>query len=336
MSGTYVTHGDGLWTQPERVLLADVDNSSVRLLSFSLQDEGFEVIKATSAREALRIAREQRIDAVLAELGLYDMSGEELCRKLRADWSTRYIPIILTTSMGGPEDRAHGLLAGADDFLIKPYDMRELMIRLHRLTYNSSNCGRLHQITKLPGSQLIKNYVEEVCIKESERTWAVLEIDINNFRAYNQVSGFEAGDHVLSMVGDLLRRIIHGKGNDRSFVGHEGNARFLAVVPLHDVQSVSQDLLFQFNKEVSEAYPLEHSDTPYQVLIDRKGNTTHVPRIALSIGIVTGDLCDDLSYLDLRDAGAAVLSQAKKEAQSSLFMNRRRLKRQEIAQKVVR
>ena len=234
--------------------------------------------------------------------------------------------------MGGPEDRAQGLLAGADDFLIKPYDMRELMIRLHRLISNNSSCGRLDPITKLPSSQVIRRYIEEVCLREAEGKWALLEIDIKSFRAYNQVYGYEAGDRVLELMGDLLRKVIYSGTKATSFVGHDGRAHFVAVVHLRDLRAVSTELLSRFDTEILTAYPKEDRDNLYQVLIDRQGNTTQVPRIALSIGIVTSDLCESLTYLELRDVGAAVLSQAKREAQSSLFVNRRRLTRQRITQ----
>jgi len=207
--------------QTERVLLVEADNISNQLLSFSLQREGFHVTEALSGPDGLRLAKEQPVDIILSEVLLPEMDGYEMCRQLRANWNTRRIPIVLVTSLGGTENRIQGLLAGADDYLMKPYDVRELMIRLRRLISTYTNCAQVNPFTRLPGSQLITAYFEETCTGTDKRPWALLRADISRLRAFNQIYGYEAGDRVIQAVGSLLREIVH-TNSPEGFLGHEG------------------------------------------------------------------------------------------------------------------
>jgi diguanylate cyclase (GGDEF)-like protein len=307
----------------ERVLLVEADSISTQLLSFSLRREGFEVVLARDGEDALRLAREQQVDVVLAEVLLPDMDGRDLCRQLRADWNTQRLPIVLATSLGGAENRMQGLLAGADDYIIKPYDVRELMVRLHRLVSTYTNCSDLHPLTKLPGSRVIAGYVEKVCVEESGQ-WALLQVDINHFTSYNRIYGFSAGDDVLRMTALLLREVVHSSA-EPSFVGHDGRDDFIAVVPAQRADEVCRALIERFDVEVLQHYPAEHRESGYQVLIDRRGNSQLVPRLSLSIGVVTYDLCDNLSYLEIREAAESVLNRARCEETSFTYVNRRHL-----------
>lgn len=310
-------------SEPRRVLLAEADSISAQLLSFSLEREGFEVTQARGGNEALRLARAQHFDIVLAEAVLPGIDGLELARQLRGHWNTRRIPIILVTTLGSTEERITGLRAGADEYLTKPYDVRELVIRLNRLVATYSNCHQLHPVTRLPGSRIIELYIEEAC--KWQRQWSVLQADINHFGTYNKLYGFDAGDQVLRYTADLLREIVLAGDAEASFVGHDGKDDFLAVLNSDRVKQVCADLIGTFDKEAGYFYPPEHRDNAYQVLVDRRGQTHFVPRLSLSVGVLTSDLCEDLSYLELREAAGEVLRRAKADDHSSVYVNRRHL-----------
>jgi CheY-like chemotaxis protein len=292
------------------------------LFSFTLRSEGFEVIEAHSVKEALQLARQQRIDVVLAEAVLPEQDGLELCRQLSTDWRTRLIPVVLTTSLGNSEDRIRGLLAGADDFLIKPYDLRELTTKLRKLISVRSKCGYMHPLTKLPCSGLIRSYIEEVCLTEREAKWALLDMDINQFSAFNRLYGFAAGDRVLEMLGDLLREVIHSLPDPFAFAGHDGRDDFVAVVPIDHVETTCRQLIERFEGMIPGYYPPEHRQ---HLRADRHairpGSDLLVPRLGLSIGVVTSDLCEDLDYLEIREACLAMRARAKAHERSAFVIN---------------
>jgi PleD family two-component response regulator len=311
--------------QNATVLLAEMDSTATQLQSFILERAGFQVITAQGGGDLLRLARQRRVDLILSEVLLPDADGIEICRLLRADWSTRFIPFVLLTSLADPEYRVRGLLAGADDYIAKPFDLSELSVRLYRLIETFSVCYQVHALTRLPSNPLIRAYVESVCLRPDSDPWAFLVLDINHFRAYNQLYGFPAGDMVLSQTADLLREVVHSDQRAPAFVGHNGADDFVVVVPAAQAEAVCQRLIREFDARIPGFYPADHEDPPLHLLVDRQGLVAPVPPLALSIGVVTSDLCQNLSVLELQDAGTTVLARAKAESASAYYMNRPRM-----------
>ena len=117
-----------------RILLVDDEQPIQTLLSFPLQRDGYEVVQASDGREALARFSEQPFDLVVLDLMLPRMDGMDVCRRLRADSD---VPIIMLTAKSEEMDRVVGLEIGADDYLTKPFSMRELMARVRALLRRS-------------------------------------------------------------------------------------------------------------------------------------------------------------------------------------------------------
>jgi DNA-binding response OmpR family regulator len=114
-------------THPARILLVDDEQSVQTLLSYPLRKEGYEVVPALDGEEALDRARDQNFDLIVLDVMLPKMDGFEVCRKLRAD-ST--VPIIMLTAKAEEFDKVLGLELGADDYITKPFSMREFRSRV--------------------------------------------------------------------------------------------------------------------------------------------------------------------------------------------------------------
>jgi two-component system phosphate regulon response regulator OmpR len=114
--------------QPARILLVDDEQSVQKLLSYPLRKEGYEVVPALDGEEALERCRVQNFDLIVLDVMLPDGSGLDLCRDLRAQRSN--VPIILLTALKEDVDRIIGLEIGADDYLGKPFNPRELIARV--------------------------------------------------------------------------------------------------------------------------------------------------------------------------------------------------------------
>ncbi len=113
-----------------RVLVVEDDEDIADVLRRSLRQEGHEVRSATGGADALRQAVEFVPDLVVLDLGLPDIDGVEVCRRLRSDGD---VPILILTARTDTEDRVEGLDAGADDYLAKPFEREELLARMRAL-----------------------------------------------------------------------------------------------------------------------------------------------------------------------------------------------------------
>jgi two-component system phosphate regulon response regulator PhoB len=112
------------------ILVAEDEGALVTLLRYNLEREGYRVLEAGDGEEALLVAAEEKPDLVLLDWMLPQLSGIEVCRRLRSRQETRNVPIIMLTARGEETDRIRGLDTGADDYLTKPFSMTELLARL--------------------------------------------------------------------------------------------------------------------------------------------------------------------------------------------------------------
>ena len=113
-----------------RVLVVDDEPMVVDSLALGLRNKGYEVIEALSGAEAIRKAAEEYPDLILLDVRMPDVNGYEVTRRLKNDIRTLHIPIILVTGLSDAHDKAIGLEAGADEFLSKPVDQAELLVRI--------------------------------------------------------------------------------------------------------------------------------------------------------------------------------------------------------------
>lgn len=112
------------------VLIVDDEADLASLVEFNLHQAGLETAIAMTGERALQLAQQRVPDVVLLDLMLPDLSGKEVCRRLRAEPRTREVPIVMLTARGEESDRVEGFEVGADDYVSKPFSPRELVLRL--------------------------------------------------------------------------------------------------------------------------------------------------------------------------------------------------------------
>jgi DNA-binding response OmpR family regulator len=115
----------------ERILIVEDERAVARGLEYGLESEGFAVLLAENGQKALDLARTQKPHLILLDIRLPDISGFDICRQLRSEGSR--MPILMLTARDEAIDKVLGLELGADDYVVKPYDLRELIARIRAL-----------------------------------------------------------------------------------------------------------------------------------------------------------------------------------------------------------
>jgi two-component system phosphate regulon response regulator PhoB len=123
---------------PPKVLIVEDEDSLVTLLSYNLQAEGYAVVHTASGGDAMMVVNEERPDIVILDWMLPGLSGIEICRQIRARPETKGLPVIMLTARGEEGDRIRGLQTGADDYVVKPFSVSELVARVKALLRRSS------------------------------------------------------------------------------------------------------------------------------------------------------------------------------------------------------
>lgn len=118
---------------PANILIVEDEADLSLMMAYNLEAEGFNVRSAMSGDEAIEVIGETVPDLILLDWMLPGLSGIELCRRWRAREETALVPIIMITARGEEEERIRGLATGADDYVVKPFSMAELVARVHAL-----------------------------------------------------------------------------------------------------------------------------------------------------------------------------------------------------------
>jgi two-component system phosphate regulon response regulator PhoB len=119
------------------VLLVEDEKSIITLIKYNLEKEGFKVFCAETGEEALKIIKEKTFDVVILDWMLPDVSGIEVCRQIKKDKKLKNIPVLILTAKGEPDDKIKGLEVGADDYVTKPFNNKELLLRIKSLIKRS-------------------------------------------------------------------------------------------------------------------------------------------------------------------------------------------------------
>ncbi|MDR7071055.1 response regulator transcription factor [Fictibacillus barbaricus] len=133
------------------ILIVDDEPKLLEVVSSYLRKEGFDAIEASNGREAMQYIQKETIDLVVLDLMLPDVSGEEICQRIRQESS---IPILMLTAKATEEDRIKGLSLGADDYLVKPFSPRELVLRVKTILRRSGDGELLAEQIKYNNGEL--------------------------------------------------------------------------------------------------------------------------------------------------------------------------------------
>ena len=115
------------------ILIVEDEQDIRELLAYNLEKEGYATVQAADGKEGLELARSRKPDLILLDLMLPKMDGLAVCRELERDSGTVRIPIIMLTARGEDVDRILGFELGADDYVVKPFNIRELLLRIRAI-----------------------------------------------------------------------------------------------------------------------------------------------------------------------------------------------------------
>ena len=259
-----------------KILVVDDIAINLELQKAYLTAAGYKVIEAKSGQEALQKVRDEKPDLILLDVMMPKMSGYEVCKILKNDPETQFIPIVMVTALTSVEDKIRGIEAGADDFISRPFNKTELMARvksllrikflqdqLHqRMQELSEARERLQQLAITDGLTGLFNYRYfreqlEHEINRAERhnlNVSLVMMDIDFFKYYNDRNGHLAGDEVLKHIANILcsnvRKI--------DIAARYGGEEFALILPETDKNSAV--IVAEKIRKLIEDDPIPHEE----------------------------------------------------------------------------
>jgi len=265
------------------VLVVDDDVDIARFIEVNLRLEGFDVIVAHDGLEALDAIAERMPDLALLDVMMPRLDGVELCRRLRSEPLTASLPVIMLTAKNLSVDKVVGLTAGADDYIIKPFDTLELVARVRSTLRRNAEMRAVSPLTGLPGNQRIN---EEIAARAAgEAPIAVCHVDLDNFKAFNDCYGWIRGDDVISLLAIALKSAGAEIPEPAPFIGHVGGDDFVVICSPDQVEQLTNGVLRLFDEGVLGLHDPEDVANGYISIVDRQGNERRFPLTSVSIGV---------------------------------------------------
>ncbi len=305
----------------EKILTIDDDADILDVLALTLS-EHYDVIQAKNGQEGLQLAQNKSPSLVICDYKMPVMDGKEFCQRLKKDILLQHIPVIMLTGKGEVKDKIVGINAGADDYLVKPFEPDELLARIRMILRRTERSLDANPITHLPGNVSI---MEELQARiDSQKIFAVGYADLDKFKSYNDKYGFERGDHVIRETARVLIKSVAQKGGVDAFLGHIGGDDFVFVCEDEKADGVCQEIIEEFDRVSPTFYNETDRNNGFILARDRQNNEVKIGLLSISVSVVSNSVQKITHIAQIAEIGAEVKKYAKSLDGSVFVRNKRK------------
>lgn len=306
----------------EKVLVVEDEQHLAELASIKLSNAGYRVLTAADGEEALAKVKSSKPDLIVLDLTLPVKDGFEVCFDLRKDPETRDMPIILLLSKGQDPAQVKAMGLRVDDFLLKPFSPRDILIKVNTLMARARYLKEANPLTGWPGKQHIHNQIARLL--EEKRPFDLLFLDLDNFRIYNQVYGFAKGNEVIKYLAALIRDCLSALVEVDFYLGHYGGDDFVLLLPPKTGEKIAGEIIKRFEGGIKEMYNPEDRERGGIVAHNRQGIAKQWPIMTISAALVNNEKNHYTDPLEIEAVGHELLRYAKSMPGSNYVWDRRR------------
>ena len=246
----------------------------------------------------------------------------EMCKKIKQDEDNSITPIIVLSSNKEHEHRLSLLKLCVAHYIKHPIDEEYLYYTIKNVLKLIYINRRVSPLTGLPGNVQIQAEMKKRFL--SKETFAMMYLDLDNFKAYNDVYGFLKGDEIIKFTAKTILKNVHTDEYEDSFVGHIGGDDFVANISETDYDKICQNIIADFDNNVSKYFTEEDAKKGYIEVANRKGIIEQFPLTSISIGVVEVEKGRFANVLEIGEAGASVKHLAKTIQGSTYVIDRRK------------
>ena len=287
----------------QEIYIIDDDESSIIVFrELFKNDPEYKFISVTS--DQIDIALKNIPSIIIVNEDAIEVDVLDLCKKIRRDEDNSITPIIVVSSNSEKEHRIEILEESVEYYIKKPVNAQYLYFTIKNLSRLLTINRRISPLTGLPGNvQIHAELKKRISNKED---FSVLYLDLDNFKAYNDVYGFLKGDQIIKFTADTIIRCVHEYVPDGSFIGHIGGDDFIAILPILHCEKVCESIISNFDAQVVKFFTDEDVENGYIEVANRKGVIEQFALTSISIGVVEADKGRFSNMLEIGEVGAQV------------------------------
>lgn len=247
---------------------------------------------------------------------------KDICNKIRTNEDNSITPIVVISSNTEIEHKIEILKEEIEYFVDSPVNEQYLYCVIKNIIRLININRRVSPLTGLPGNVQIHAELKKRLLNKEE--FAVLYLDLDNFKAYNDIYGFLQGDEIIKFTARTILKYVHNNNKEDNFVGHIGGDDFIAIVGINDYEKICQNIIAEFDIKVQEYFSCEDKKRGYLEVANRKNIMEQFPLTSISIGVVVVDKKRFHNILEIGEIGAQVKHIAKTTMGSSYAIDRRK------------
>ena len=305
-----------------KILIVDDEPDIRDVLRITLEDENYEVMEAGNGEEAMKILETKTPDLILTDYKMPRMDGREFGRLIKKDILLRHLPVIMVTGKGELSDKVDGIEAGADDYIVKPFEPKELIAHIRMIRRRSGIDLEANPLTRLPGNVSILDELSKRLAKTD--LFAVCYVDLDKFKSFNDTYGFNHGDAVIKETARILLRAVQAQGCADDFVGHIGGDDFVVITALERAEKICTSIIELFDKAAPSFYNETDRANGYIIAKDRQGVEQRISLLSISIGVVSNEFRKIEHVAQIGEIGAELKKYAKSLQKSNYVMDKRK------------
>ena len=246
----------------------------------------------------------------------------EMCQTIKNNEDNTITPVLVLSSNRDHDHRISMLNLGILQYIINPIDEEYLYHTIKNILNLIYINRRISPLTGLPGNVQIQAEIKKRFL--SKETFAMMYLDLDNFKAYNDVYGFLKGDEIIKFTAKTILKNVHIDECENCFVGHVGGDDFIAIVPSVNYDEICQSIIADFDSNVGKYFTDEDAEQGYIEVENRKGVLEQFPLTSISIGVVEVEKGRFANVLEIGEAGAGVKHLAKTIPGSTYVIDRRK------------
>ena len=297
-----------------KILIVDDDKRITDFLCKHLKNRGHDCQFETRGEPALEKVNIGEVDLLILDVMLPDVSGFEVCRRIRANTELYTVPILFLSSMNSQEEINHGLAQGADDFVTKPFDTGTLINRVENLLAVSANATLHDDLTNLPNAKSIKLEIQKAITRKT--VFAIGYVELMGINEFLQEAGAEERQKALRHFGRCLHLCARQIEPQFFSIGHMGGGHFVYIIDPERSNTYVERVADVWSKHVPKF--LESVGKPAQVKVWK---ANHILEYLLCVTHREDNSTD--SSRDLFETLSHLRSTAAETCQVGVFRDRR-------------
>ena len=294
----------------KKILIIDDSQFMTNLISEILSAAGYDVITAADGYQGLEKVKTEKPDLVILDIVMPGINGFEVCKILRSDDSNNLMPIIMLTAQENEDDKLTGLELGADDYITKPFNQRELVSRVRNTLRRIDRNRWANPLTGLRGNIEIEREIKQRIA--TKQIFTVMYADIDNFKAYNDVYGYVSGDRAIKLTAEIIIDNVKRFGTTNDFIGHIGGDDFIVISTPERAPAIAKGIIDDFDVKTKKLYHERDVQRGYVLTIDRQKMDVKVPLITISLALLSNEHRELDSHVQI----SAMAAELKKIAKS--------------------